>query len=149
MEEEGVKPTTQSETIAGLVVLFYRNYLNHTPKAYTRAYGLSRALAKRYDEKDIVNRLEHLYRHTTIGYPMGLIETIAYRDLMQGKSLSHSYNYGFKRKPVVLGDLIQTLDDCLIEILDIFTELCIKYDIDPNLLSPEMFLTTTKTEGSL
>lgn len=140
--------STQNETINGVVILFYKNYINNTPKRYTNAYGLARTLAKRFNEQEKFKRLEEIYRYTNIGYPLGLIESVAYRDLSLGRNLGHAYNYGYQQKPALLGDLIVTLDTCLFEIFDIFTEMCIEHNIDPNLITPDMFL-PTRTEGSL
>jgi len=131
----------QSETISGLVILFYKNTLMNTPKRYTNAWIYCMALAKRFNEKEHLETLEELYQKSTIGYPMGLIESVCFRDLSLGRSNCRTYNYGYRRKPVKLGDMIVALDKSLSIMLDIFTDICVKNDIDTNLITPEMYMT--------
>jgi len=142
--------TIQNETINGLIILFYKNFINYNPKRYTNAYGLCRALVKRMDEKEALRKLEGIYEKTTIGYPLGLLETIVYRDVSTGSKISKGYNYGYRAKPVVLGDMIQALDICLSDIMDIFTEICIKHNFDPNIITADMVgITIPQREGAL
>jgi len=135
-EKSGKDPNFQTETIKGLVIIFYKNLLMGGPKQYTTAYAICWALAKRYNETAHIDRLEELYKKTTIGYPLGLLQTIVFRDINLGRNTNRIYNYGYQSKPISLGDMILSLDTSLAEILNIFTEICVKYDIDTAFTAP-------------
>ena len=127
----------QTETIKGLVILFYKNLLMASPKQYTIAYSICKNTAKRFNESEYIAELEKIFRTTKIGYPLGLIQTIVYRDMfLIGASTQKTYNYGYRTKPVKLGDMILALDTALDRILDIFTEICVKHDIDTAFATP-------------
>jgi len=117
--------------------------MEYTPKQYTTALHLCWALAKRYNEKIEIERLEKLLEDSTIGYPLGLLETICFRDLSQGRKVSIIYNYGYDTEPISLMRIIVVLEEVKKEILDIFTKLCVKYEVDISLSSlavPKEFL---------
>lgn len=135
-QENSKEPKFQTETIKGLVIIFYKNLLIGGPKQYTTAYSICRAMAKRFNEAEHLEKLERLYKKTTIGYPLGLIQTIVFRDIITGKSTNKTYNYGIHARPVMLGDMILALDNVNGEILDIFTEICVKHDIDTTFAMP-------------
>lgn len=142
------KPNFQTQTINGLVILFYKNMLLAGPKQYTTAYAICWAMTKRFKEKDKIRELEKLYRTTKIGFPLGVIQTVVYRDTVMASRLNKTYNYGRRAKLVQLGDMIEALDDCMARFLDIFTEICVKYDIDTTLASPMIEgITLTDKEG--
>lgn len=130
------KANFQTETIKGLVILFYKNLLIPSQKQYTTAYSICRTMAKRFDEEEKVKTLQNLYKRTGIGYPLGLIQLIVYRDIMLGSSTTKTYNYGRRSKPVKLGDMIVALDNAMSQMLDIFTEICVKNDIDVTFAMP-------------
>lgn len=126
----------QSETIKGLVILFYRNLIFPTSKQYTTAYSLTKCLAKRFNDKKALKDLMDLKKNSAGGYPLGLLQTIAFRDLYAGYKINKLYNYGYKRKPISLGDMILTMDAVFEALIDIFTEICIKNEIDTTFASP-------------
>lgn len=126
----------QSQTVNGLVILFYKNLLMQSPRQYTTAYTLCKNLAKRFGEDEYVVELERIYRHTEIGFPLGILQTIVYRDLSIGLKTNKFYNYGYRAKTVMLGDMIQALDKTLDRITDIFTDICVKNDIDTSITMP-------------
>ncbi len=134
MEKE--KPEYQQQTISSLVKLFYKNLMEYSPKQYTTALHLCWALAKRYNEKKEIERLEKLLEDSTIGYPLGLLETICFRDLSQGRKVSIIYNYGYDTEPISLMRIIVVLEEVKKETLDIFTKLCVKYEVDVSLTAP-------------
>lgn len=143
------KPNFQTQTINGLVILFYKNMLLAGPKQYTTAYALCWAMAKRWKEEDKIRELEKLYRTTKIGFPLGVIQTVVWRDTIMASRLNKTYNYGRRAKPVQLGDMIEALDDCMARFLDIFTEICVKYDIDTTFASPMIEGLTLTDKGGL
>jgi hypothetical protein len=126
----------QSQTINGIVILFYKNLLMQGPRQYTTAYTLCKSLAKRFQEDEYVAELEKIYRHTEIGFPLGILQTIVFRDLSMGLKTNKFYNYGFRAKTVMLGDMIMALDTSLDRIFDIFTAICVKHDIDTSITMP-------------
>lgn len=130
------KARFNSETIRGIVVLFYKNLLSPSSRQYTIAYSLCKVLAKRFDDVDHVTELEKIYAKTTIGYPLGILQTIVYRDIMLGFSTNKSYNYGYQTKSVRLGDMILALDVAMDRIFDIFTEICVDNELDTTSLFP-------------
>lgn len=136
MEEEKKTPQMNSQTINGLVILFYKNLLTPSSKQYTIALSLCRALAKRMEELDYLQELEIINRSAGIGYNLGLLQTIAYRDIIIGITTNKTYNYGFRSRSVKLGDIIVALDSAMDRILDIFTAICVKHDIDTSFTSP-------------
>lgn len=135
-EKPEEKPNFQTQTINGLVILFYKNMLIAGPKQYTTAYSICWAMTKRFKEKDKTRELEKLYKTTKIGFPLGVIQTVVYRDTVLASRLNKTYNYGRRARPVQLGDMIEALDDCMARFLDIFTEICVEHDIDTTLASP-------------
>lgn len=130
------KASFHSETVKGIVILFYKNLLLPSNRQYTVACSLCRALAKRMKETQYLEELEKISMETRIGYPLGLIQTIVFRDMMFGSSTNKTYNYGWRTRPVKLGDMILALDLSLDRILDIFTEICVKHDIDTTFATP-------------
>jgi len=143
------KGNFQQETIRGLVVLYYKNYLTHSPNRVSNAWGLCYVLAKRFKDKNYTDRLDHIYKKTSVGFPLGLVETVAYRDLMLGKSIDKYYNYGYGKRSILLGDLIQALHRTMSEISDIFTDICVQNEIDTNIVAPELFLTGLDPKGGM
>lgn len=129
-------PDFQTLTVTSIVKLFYKNLLEYTPKQYTNALHLCWALAKRYEEKKSIEKLEKIYHDSGCGFPLGLLETIAFRDLMQGVKVTKTYNYGRGRREIPLMKIIVQLDMCKKEILDIFTDICVRQELDVNLISP-------------
>lgn len=133
MKEE--TPEYQQQTISSLVKLFYRNLMEYTPKHYSTALHLCIALAKRYNEKKEVDKLENLLADSGIGYPLGLLETICFRDLSQGKKVSITYNYGYDTESISLMKIIVVLEEVKKEVIDIFTRICVKYEVDVSIIS--------------
>lgn len=133
---EQPKAGFQTETIKGLVILFYKNLLTPSPKQYTIALSLCLALAKRMKEEQFISELEYIRKTSGIGYNLGLLQTIVNRDIMTGQRTTKTFNYGYRTKPVKLGDMIVALDKSIDRILDIFTEICVKHDIDTTFVSP-------------
>lgn len=131
MKEE--KPEFQTLTINSLVKLFYKNLVEYTPKHYTTALHICWALAKRYKETKAIESLDKIYKDSNIGFPLGLLETIAFRDLSQGARVSRIYNYSHNTKPISLMDIIVILNNCEREILDIFTDICVRHEVDVSL----------------
>ena len=147
LEKEKTKANFQTETIKGLVILFYKNLLMPSPRQYSVAHSLCRTLAKRFDQKKYVEELDRMYKKTGIGYPLGLIQAIAYRDLMHGSRINKTYNYGFRTKPIKLGDMVTCLDNCMQRIIDIFTDICVTNDIDTTLTMPMIEGISQDTRG--
>ena len=146
--EENSTGNFQQETIKGLVVLFYKNFLSFSPRRASNAWLLCYVFAKRFDAKAEINRLKKINKSAPLtSLPLGLIETITYRDLAMGKNINKRYNYNYGLKPVVLGDLILSLDLALAEIMDIFTDICVINDIDTNIIDPLMFLSNEQKQG--
>lgn len=135
LEKEN-KPKFQSHTIAGLVILFYKNLSGLSPYRVTTALMLCRALARRYKKMDFIKELDHINSQTNIGYPLGLVQTIVYRDTMLGWKINKSYNYGRNKRTVRLGELILALDYSLSRVLEIFTTICVDEDIDVEVALP-------------
>ncbi len=130
------KPNFQTETIKGLVILFYKNLLLPSARQFTTAHALCKTMAKRFGEKDKLEELERLFKRTDIGYPLALIQTVVFRDIMLGSTPNKTYNYGLHLKPVNLGDMILALENAMSRILDIFTEICVDHDIDTTFVTP-------------
>lgn len=135
-ENSGKTPDFRSETINGLVILFYKNLLIPNAKQYSTAYILCRNLARRFNENNKIKVLDKIFYHSKIGFPIGLIQTIVFRDLMGGARTSKIYNYGYKSKSVRLGDMIAVLDEAMNFFVDTFTEICVKHDLDPAITAP-------------
>lgn len=133
--DETTKPKFGTQTIDGLVILFYKNLLMDSSKQYTVAYTICKAMAKRFDEKTKIAEIEALYKNAYIGFPLGVIQRVVYRDTVLGYRMGRTYNYGFS-KPVRLGDMIEALDKCMDKFVDIFTEICAKNQIDTTIASP-------------
>lgn len=145
--DESGPPQFQSETIRGIVILFYKNLLNASPRQYTNALMLTRVLARRMDEHQYLEELEKINDTTSIGYPLAVIQTIAFRDLMSGQSTNKTYNYGWRSKSVKLGDMILALEKTMDRVLDIFTEICVKHDIDTTFVMPMLEGMSQDTRG--
>lgn len=135
-QDKPATPNFQSQTINGLLILFYKNLLTPNAKQYSTAYILCKALAKRFDESDKINSLDKVYKNTKLGFPIGLMQTVVFRDLVAGILTSKTYNYGYRSKTVRLGDMIAVLDDALDFFVDIFTEICVKHDLDTTIAMP-------------
>lgn len=136
----GEKPSFQTHTVNGLIILYYRNLITYSFKRYTNARNITLALARRCVAGDAeapkdIEALEKM-KKTVYGYPLALVETIVYRDLFAGHSMGRIYNYGWRRKPVKLGDLAEALEESLVKITDIFTGLCARNDIDTQITQP-------------
>lgn len=125
-----------SETVRGIIVLFYKNFLSPSSRQFTIAHSLCKVMANRFNEVEYLDELDHIYRETKIGYPLGLVQTIVFRDTMMGMSTNKTYNYGYQTRPVKLGDMILALDLAMDRIFDIFTQICVKYDLDTTSLFP-------------
>jgi len=148
LNDEQQTGTFQQETIKGLVVLFYKNFLSFSPRRVSNAWLLCYVFARRFNSEQEIARLKEINRKTPLTtLPLGLIETIAYRDLAMGKNINKFYNYGHGKKPVVLGDLILSLDLVLAEIFDIFTDICVINEVDTNIIDPLMFLSGEQKQG--
>lgn len=133
-DEPKRKPNLHSQTIQGLVILFYKNLLSPSNRQYTIAYSLCKAMATQFDEPDYLKELELIYKQTNIGYPLGLVQTVVFRDTMIGMSTNKHYNYGYQSRTVKLGDMILALDQAMDRICDIFVGICVKNDVDVSLV---------------
>ena len=135
--KEEKKPNFQTQTINGLVILFYKNMLIGGPKQYTTAYAICWAMAKRFKEMQKQEELERMYKTCgKINFPLGVVQVVVHRDSMFGTKLNKSYNYGVQARMISFGDMVEALDTCMAKFLDIFTEICVDHDIDPTIASP-------------
>lgn len=135
MNEEK-KPRLDSNTINGIVILFYRNLLTISPNRYTNALMLCENLARRLGETEYLFELEEIDRSCTAGYPLSTVEATRARGMAFGYSMAKEYNYGWKNPRLNLGDMTLGLHRSLRKIFDIFTAICVKHDIDTSIVMP-------------
>lgn len=128
MDDVRGEPKFESLTVQAQVHYFYKNWIESNPKQYSNACSIAKSLAKMYKQKAIEKELQELQEDATeTGYPLGVIESIYYRDYSFGMSLSKQYNY--EVDSITLKEIIYTLDKIKDRSMDLFTDICIRKDV--------------------
>jgi len=131
--------TIQEQTVNTLVINVY-NVMGQpsiaNPEYFSNLYILIRLLAGRLKEKWAVKRLDKLFNELPITnefeIPLSKAEYIYFRDNKWGYSIEK----GYQSKQITLADIKFALMKLKREMLDIFTIVAIRHNIDVNAISP-------------
>ena len=138
-EEDKEDLSTQEQTINSLVINCYNLLSQSTytnPTQISQMFYLVRTLALRLGEKQITGRLDELFSKVPVTpryvVPLMELEYIYTRDWRFGYSPSKSYS----NKKIELRHIIFALARVKRELLNIFTHLAIKWNIDLSSITP-------------
>lgn len=141
-EPEQTADTIQEQTINSMYVMGL-NFISggkSMKNSYTSLWNILRIMAKRLGEQKYVDELEQIFQGVDVkeGYkvPLTMLEYIVQRDAEQGYFPSKSYNRG----KITLTDLMMGLDRAKLDMVNIFTNMTIKYNIvhSQEIIPPEM-----------
>lgn len=131
--------TIQEQTVNTLVINVY-NIMGQpsstNPEYFSNLYILIRLLAGRLKEKWAIKRLDKLNKELQVTdefeLPLGKAEYIYFRDIKWGYSIGK----GYQSKQITLADIKLALMDAKKQMLDIFTIISIRHNVDVSAITP-------------
>lgn len=136
------------KTIESLNILFYNSLINPSPVQYTTMHSLCYSLLKilpdkhqdggnkAWDKNKSMKRLKELSINAFQGYDLTTLEYIAFREMRFGSKLNTPFNYGYRKKPIYLAQILTVLNKIKSELLQIFVETLISNELDTSLIMP-------------
>jgi len=118
-----------------LITAIYSVFLSGSMDATTRLYILTKQLARAYNEKTELGRLEKIWEGGKDGIPLPSIEIILLRDLNSELKINKTYNYGYG-KIYTYGELNRHLQRAKEEILAAFFRIYSKRNPDARIMLP-------------
>ena len=159
-------PTMQEQTLTSISMEIMNKLSAETPRQYVRLYQYIKILAKRLNEKRIVKELDELYASTVVSkdvsLPLAILNYNYDRDSYVGYSAMKNYivnnektkrtslptptyfhRLANKKTPkkvqITLGEVIMALDNSKVRMIDIYTTLAIRHNIElSSIQQPEL-----------
>ena len=132
-EMETSSDSIQEQTVNTLVINCYNvmGMASQTnPEYFTNLNILIRLLAGRLKEKWAVKRLDQIFDNSPVnddyGFPLAILEYYYFRDIKWGYGLEK----GYQNKQIKLSEIKMALMRLKREMLDIFTVVAIRHNID-------------------
>lgn len=156
-------PTMQEQTLMSLSMMIMNSLSAETPRQFTRIYQYVKILAKRLNEEKIEKELDKLYENTPVrqqlNLPLYILQYIYDKDSYMGYSPMKNYlinlsdekketltaiNYFHpllkkkitKKTQICLSDIITALDRVKIKLIDYYTLMAIKHNIEIQPIQP-------------
>ncbi len=127
---EATAESIQQSTLNSLVIMVYNLLSGTLPRRFTTMYKLTRTICLRLGEYDEAKSLDTIYSGIRINkkvtLPMATAEYILARDSLMNYSPMKPYHGGTFN----FMQIIEALNNSEIEMMDIFTTVCLNHDID-------------------
>jgi hypothetical protein len=129
---ETTADSIQQSTLNSLVIMVYNLLSGTLPRRFTTMYKLTRTICLRLGEYEEVKSLDGIYSGIRLNkkvlLPMATAEYILARD----SPMNYSPMKPYHGSAFTFMQIIEALNNSEIEMMDIFTTVCLNHDIDVN-----------------